>query len=204
MILTTKLRSVLIPDDHAQLVTEYVAAGNNEVHSFTMGCYVDGVVSDAQDVANRFSDIFKNRFQTGVANEVTVLTTTAYYRQGADLFVGVSDRASWNGTLGVNAQPPAISWLVRKQTGLAGRKYRGRGFWPQPRDDDVNSGGGIVAASQTAINAKLALILSDMNDNGVFGWAPRPRLLHSDLTPPTEITALIVDPIVGVQRRRSR
>lgn len=199
---------MIIPDDHAHLVTEYSAAGNSEIKSFTIGCYVDdtgvGGPDGADDIAERFSQIWEARCRTLCANEYTIGSTTAYYRQGADLFVGVSTNAPYTGSLGVGGASPAVSWLLRKNTGLAGRKYRGRMFAPQPRDVDVDAGGNVLAAQLTNWAAAGALVLSDMADGGVFGWSMAARLLHSDATPPTAITSITCDPIVGTQRRRQR
>lgn len=195
---------MIIPDDHAQLVTEYAAANHSELLSFTFGCFVDGVADSADDVANRWFDIWKDNCRTLMANEYTINSVTAYYRQGATLFVGVSDRAPYAGTLGVGAESPSVSWLLRKNTGLAGRKFRGRAFAPQPRADDVDSGGNVLAAQLTNWVAAGAALLSDAADDGIFGWSMPLRLLHSDATAPTAITSITCDPIVGVQRRRQR
>lgn len=195
---------MIIPDDHAQLVTTYTAPNHSELLSFTFGCYVDGVAGGADDVANRWFDIWKDNCQTLMANEYQITEVTAYYRQGADLFVGVSDRSPYNGTLGVGAESPSVSWLLRKNTGLAGRKFRGRCFAPQPRADDVDGGGNVLAAQLTNWATAGAGLLSDAADSGLFGWAMPLRLLHSDATAPTAITSITCDPIVGVQRRRQR
>lgn len=199
---------MIIPDDHAHLVTEYLAPAHSEVLSFTMGCYVNpggsGGPADAAQVADRFSDIWKARCITLCASEYIIGTTTAYWNDGGTLLVGVSPGAPYAGTLGVGAASPAVSWLLRKNTGLAGRKFRGRMFAPQPRDVDVDGGGNVLAAQLVNWAAAGALVLSDMNDNGITGWAIEPRLLHSDATPPTAITAISCDPIVGTQRRRQR
>lgn len=211
---------MIIPDGHAHLVTEYSATGNNEIKTFTMGCFIDASgIPDPdgpEDIANRWFDIWKARTQTLMANEYSVRVVTAYYMVGSDLLVGVSDRAPYNGTLGVGACSPAVSWLLRKNTGLAGRKYRGRMFAPQPRDADVDAGGNVLAAQLTNWATAGALILSDMADTGVFGWGMPARLLHSQspATPtnpnpgpppsPTPITSISCDPVVGTQRRRQR
>lgn len=199
---------MIIPDDHAHLVTEYLAPNHSEVLSFTMGCYVDdtgvGGPDGPDDIAERFSQIWEARAKTLCANEYTIGTTTCYYNQGGVLLVGQSVNPPYVGSLGVGAEPPAVSWLIRKNTGLAGRKFRGRMFAPQPRSDDVDGGGNVLAAQITNWAAAGALILSDMADGGVFGWSMAARLLHSDATPPTAITSLTCDPIVGTQRRRQR
>jgi hypothetical protein len=199
---------MIIPDDHAHLVTEYTAPNHSEILSFTMGCYVDdtgvGGPDDAADIAERFSQIWETNCKTLCANEYTIGTTTAYWRQGADLLVGVSSNAPYVGGLGVGAEPPAVSWLIRKNTGLAGRKFRGRMFAPQPRHDDVDGGGNVLPAQIANWAVAGAAVLSSMADAGVFGWSMAARILHSDATAPTPIVALVCDPVVGTQRRRQR
>lgn len=197
---------MIIPDDHAHIVTEYLAPAHSEILSFTIGAYVDDSVTpaSASDIAERFSLIWEARCKTLCANEYTIGTTTAYYRQGGSLFVGTSVNAPYVGSLGVGAEPPAVSWLLRKNTGLAGRKFRGRMFAPQPRSDDVDGGGNVLAAQLVNWAAAGALVLSDMADAGILGWSMAARLLHSDATAPTAITSITCDPIVGTQRRRQR
>lgn len=211
---------MIIPENHAHLVTEYRAAGNTEVKTFTMGCFIDPAnitgPSGPIDIANRWHDIWKARAQTLCASEYSIGPTTCYLQADGDLQVGVSDRAAYNGTLGVGGCSPAVSWLLRKNTGLAGRKYRGRMFAPQPRDVDVDAGGNVLAAQITNWATAGGLILGDMNNDGVLGWKMPARLLHSQspATPtnpnpgpppvPTPIISINCDPVVGTQRRRQR
>lgn len=194
---------MIIPVDHGNLVTTWTVTGNAEPKSFNMG-YYDGSANGATNHANRWFDILDANLQTAIANEVTIQSVTAYFNEGGALTIGVSDRPAFNGTFAAGAASPNVATLTRKNTGLAGRKFRGRAFLPPVPDNYIDSGGNVSAPAQTQVNNGLAACLAAADDTGLFGWAMPLRLLHSDATPPTDIISWVCDPKVGTQRRRMR
>lgn len=104
--------------------------------------------------------------------------------------------------------PQNVAYLVKKQTGFAGRRYRGRTYVPGVSEANIGVSGillpGFVTGVQNAWNA----VLTYWNSVG------NPVLIHSTqftepeppVTPPapTRITGLLVDPLVATQRRRLR
>jgi len=100
-------------------------------------------------------------------------------------------------------QPIFTSYVVTKQTALAGRKFRGRMYFPAFTlpETSVDIGGTIAPAAVTAVQADMTAWFNLMVGGGFI-----PSLLH-DLTTPgfnnrTPINALLVRPVLGVQRRR--
>lgn len=106
---------------------------------------------------------------------------------------------SAQGTVTQTPDSPQASLLVRKSTGLAGRKFRGRMYPPaQVYVNTYDTGGTMTGGTQTEYQAAYSSFLGELEAN-----AGLMMLLHNDSTPPTQVQALIVDPNVATQRRRT-
>jgi hypothetical protein len=99
--------------------------------------------------------------------------------------------------------PPNCSLLVRKNTGRAGRKERGRMYWPlfSILDADVDDTGIIDPTVLGVITGNIAdfkeqLDLSPFVDDIV--------LLHESAETPTVVISWGVESLLGTQRRRLR
>lgn len=196
---------MIIPDDHAHCVYEFTITGLADPISTTMGHYTGDVgISSPEDVANRAFDCMALSYLTILPASATLTGVTAYQRVGADLLVGLSDRAPVAGTGFANPAPPNVCTLVRKNTGFAGRKFRGRMFLPSVAETQIDAAGIIAGSLVTDVTAEGDDFLAALADDGIIGYAIPARLLHSDATAPTAITSLVCDPKVGTQRRRMR
>lgn len=94
---------------------------------------------------------------------------------------------------------PNMAILVRKTTGLGGRRGRGRWYWPVA-EDQVDTGGALQSFVVTGMNADCADVLADLTA------ADLPMMLaHTaeDLTPAT-VTSMSCQAIAATQRRRLR
>jgi hypothetical protein len=113
------------------------------------------------------------------------------------------------GLVGGNADealPQNTAYLVKKRSGIAGRKFQGRLYLPGVRET-VTSSGGIVDP------AWLAVVQSSMNNwlaaiENVVGVI-RMVILHTapvigPVLNPTPVTSLEVDRLVATQRQRLR
>lgn len=105
------------------------------------------------------------------------------------------------GTNSFQPPPPNCSWVVQKRTALGGRQNRGRMFVPPARlgETTVNAGGTVDAATVTAEQADWTAFHASM----ISGDYPM-VLFHSDGSPSTIISQLVVEPRIGTQRRRLR
>lgn len=105
------------------------------------------------------------------------------------------------GTAALNPPSPNVSVLIRKISGLSGKKHRGRLYLPPfnetEADIDVN---GLMTTTQTDI---------------ITGWAEGMRgnlegsgfpmvILHHGAGAPTAVSALSCERLVATQRRRLR
>lgn len=106
------------------------------------------------------------------------------------------------------SEPGNIATLIRKRSNLAGRRYRGRWYWPGLLSDaDVDEAGGILSTRVTAIQADMDTILANVIahanvDNMVIlhAWDPEDP---PPVTPgPTTVVVLQVDNLIATQRRR--
>lgn len=95
--------------------------------------------------------------------------------------------------------PPNVTYLIKKLTGLSGRRNQGRMYLPGPPEGAITAGGSLSgpgrAAAQDAVNDWVAAL--DGVDLGLI-------LLHSDSSVATSIYALSVESKVATQRRRLR
>ncbi|MQB02229.1 MAG: hypothetical protein GEU78_18625 [Actinobacteria bacterium] len=130
-----------------------------------------------------------------------ILTQVNVYRNvgGPPFFVG-----QWNGSLaggagGTGQAIPNVSVLVQKQTGLAGRRNRGRMYVPGIQAGGIGDDGVIDATQLTSWQAA-----ADVWFDAADAILPL-VILHE--TPPdtaTPVLSLSVQALVATQRRRLR
>jgi hypothetical protein len=110
------------------------------------------------------------------------------------------------GVLGASAAlflPSNSALLVHKNTGLRGRRNRGRMYVPgSVGETEVNEHGAWTPATLATWNGNFAAFFASLD-----GRAPNstPVILHSTLPDtPVDIVGMVVDPVIGTQRRRMR
>lgn len=102
------------------------------------------------------------------------------------------------------AMPPNVTYLLKKTTGVGGRKNRGRMYLPGVTEAAVDAVGNVLAAKQDEINSQIG---------GWIGAAAAanfsPYLLHN--TPkvgvapaPTLVSLVKTEPLIATQRNRLR
>jgi hypothetical protein len=85
---------------------------------------------------------------------------------------------------------------VLKKTSLKGRKFRGRAFFPDIVEANVDDLG-VLNSTETSLVGNIVNVL---NPSGTL-WGP-PVLLHNGPTAPTEITSFVIATKVATLRRR--
>jgi hypothetical protein len=104
----------------------------------------------------------------------------------------------------VSITPPNTTYLVKKESGFAGRQYRGRMYFPYVLESDTNDDGSLVGAAQTILNTLATNLLSDMIDPTLINTSEL-VILHAEaatVPDPTPITAFTGETFVATQRRR--
>lgn len=95
---------------------------------------------------------------------------------------------------------PNSAALVRKSTGLGGRKHRGRMFLPFLGESDMDTGGFVSSSFLSGLQGAV----DDFYNQLVSDDIPM-SLLHADsLTSPDAVAALTVEAQIATQRRRLR
>lgn len=104
------------------------------------------------------------------------------------------------GTGGTGILPQNCALLVRKLSGVAGRKFRGRFYWPGMLGEaNVSPQGMITSSVVTTLQGHFTDWFDDVNTAGSI-----PVINHEDLSFPTAISELIVESRIATQRRRLR
>lgn len=138
--------------------------------------------------------------QTQLSSLTTFLGITAYVgNDGADpSIVEFFLDAPVAGGDGSIAAPINTAWLVRKSTGAAGRRNRGRLYLPGVTAGDLNDDATIAPAKYTAFASELDQWFTS---HGIEGGMV---ILHNNELAPTPVTSLSLDEKVATQRGRLR
>jgi len=105
----------------------------------------------------------------------------------------------------VTISPPNVTYLVKKSTAFAGRRYRGRLYLPFVNSAGVTQTGQLSGAELTILSARATAISANLLGAGT--GAGGLYLLHSEsplseLPLPTAIVNLTAETTVATQRRR--
>lgn len=171
---------------------------------YTCGFGFHAISSSAAETAtDDFYDAWADNILVGQANFVTLARTDVLYNDGDpdNLLVFTHDgSATGSGTGGYLPQNNAM--LIRKVSGLAGRKNRGRIYVPYAASEDATDNyGNIGGAALSDQQGRADAFLSDATSlTPVYGLV----ILHSAAGDPTDLTNLSVQGRIATQRRRLR
>lgn len=116
----------------------------------------------------------------------------------------VKEDGTNHGAGSADVAPTQVAFVVKKKTGLAGKKFNGRFFYPFLDAAQLTADGQIAGAYQTTIVAALSLTFGSQSlITAGNGYSVIPQILHR----PAPLTGTIVSVIVssgqlGTQRRR--
>lgn len=137
-----------------------------------------------------------------VDNDVAILAYHASVGQdGAPDLVGALP-STQNGGASASTLPANCAVLIHKRTARGGRRGRGRFYLPWVGSETLwDEAGKLAGASVTTLQTAANNFRSAL----VSGGVPMVLLHDQGLTPegpPNDVTSLIVDPLIGTQRRR--
>ena len=196
-----------LPVGYADVAFILSLIGDPDPMVVTMGANPATTPTVAQ--ANALKAAFGNRFAARIVNTYAIESVHILYQIDSALQIAVdSDTIQASMTNNSAAIPQNTAILVRKQTGFAGRAYRGRMYIPGVPEPDVSGTGELAGASLTAWQTAATGFLADFND------IMPAVLIHScqyeENAPPcvppvpTDVVSLQVDDFVATQRRRLR
>lgn len=100
---------------------------------------------------------------------------------------------------------PAIAHVCSKQTGIPGRKFRGRFYLPGVPEADVDESGTLAGSRVNDVNAALVTLQTDLLAVGPLADIV---LFHDEESPgshqPTSIANIVCRTVVGTMRPRQR
>jgi hypothetical protein len=197
--------TVFIPEDYGLAEFRHQLSGDAEPMITTCGFHIPGDAATADQVAEQFGDAWSGAGHPFDPTYATTLWTftecVVTMRKDGDLYEGVEVY----GLPGANTttQPPSnCALLIRKNSGVLGRRNRGR-FYQPPFDIPmtyVDVRGGLSGTLTTRKQAEYQSFFDDAD-----AAATPLVILHSvSEILPRVITSLSVQSTLATQRRRMR
>jgi hypothetical protein len=173
--------------------------GDPDPYNVTMGFVFEDPL-DGDATAAAFGAAWADDVQTSMTSLSHLIRVVLHYTDS-----GVDHEHDWSGSIagggGPGVLPQNCALLVRKNTGLAGRKGKGRMYIPAIlAEGNVDAVGNIDAGTVAALQGHMNDFYGHLNDITNVSTA----LLHGDGSDPTFITGFSVQPVIATQRRRLR
>jgi hypothetical protein len=189
----------IIPDGFGEALWVFDAAGDPDPYLVTLG-FAFEVPFVVADFLSALEDTWATNLKPTTSNSLTLRETRAEWNDGGTMFTAEKSSGQ-TGELTDGVLPQNCALLVRKNTGLSGRKFRGRNYWPLVLSEaNVNNAGVIDPGNVSDLQDIFDAMYTDINDVTNVSTA----LLHSDATDPTFITGFSVQNTIATQRRRLR
>lgn len=197
---------LVIPNDCANWTLTLTNASGGASSRSSVSLAMRHAANLTQADVGRIANLLRDGLAPRYDNSWLLGPTHVVENQGGPPFNVWDDTGTEAGTHAVAAYaPPAIALIITKQTGLAGRSFRGRLYMPGVDEDNIDETGAIngaeVNAWQTSIDNLRTALLADAAVDDLI-------LLHSEGNPnagiPTVITSFTVRNIVGGMRPRQR
>lgn len=182
-------------------------AGDTQPFNVTIG-FVSNTLANAQGFVDAMEQTWQDNLKASTTTDLSLVGTEALWFDGTNEHTVAHDSGT-AGTGGTGVLPSNCALLVGKRTFYAGRKYRGRMYWPSMlAEGDVDINGEIDAGVVTALQGHFDDVFADLDAVSVSVFA---ALLHDkvtagvlDDTPATALAGFTVKPKIATQRRRMR
>jgi hypothetical protein len=190
----------VIPDGYGESLWIFDNIGDPDPYLVTHGFAYESPF-DPDDWLSAMVTAWLDELRALTSDTVTLRATKLVYNDGGTM-IEAEHAAGVAGQNTNNVLPQNCALLVRKRTGLAGRKHKGRMYWPSILSDDlVNPIGQIDTSTITTLQGHFDDVFTALN--GVTNAFP--ALLHTDpLDTPNAVTGYTVDGVIATQRRRLR
>jgi len=189
---------MIIPTGYGQLNFYFTGVAAPRGAQVTIGFENVGDES-AEAAATLFGGNWETLILVHQSSQITLDHVKCKLGPNATGSEGLFTSGEVGGDTGEHSMPAQAAMLVTKQTGLGGRKGRGRLFIPGFGEANTDGGGTWNAALLAALQPDL----NDWVDAASTGNCPL-VLLHNDSTTPTLINSLTAQPLMATQRRRIR
>lgn len=197
---------VIIPMAEYQANLRWSLEGDPEEMICTLGLDYTGVLSPLpQDVAELVYDAAALEGSIAAADAMiqpwTFVGVTVYLQTAEGIAVGIHNEPRTYSAGSPTALPQNCAALVKKVTGLSGRKNTGRWYMPSGylNEASVSSSGVIAGGDYASIQGRIDDFLTNLGTADLV-----PTVLHSDGSPSTPIIDMVLDTQIATQRRRLR
>lgn len=196
---------LVIPVGFAQCALRWRMAGDPEEMISTIGVELDGTAETPEEVALAVGTLWLAAWApASFSNQATFVGVTAYVgNDGPNPTPGESLFNTAGGSASAML-PQNCCVLVRKTTGLGGRRNRGRMYLPALHlaEGSVDNIGAIAGATVASMQSQMNNFRSGLLGSGAVG---QPVLFHSAAPiTPTVITSFSVQSLIATQRERLR
>lgn len=200
----------VIPPGFAEISQELRLSGYPRSAYVTYGIAIKGTQGASMGLAEQAYNAFYAGMGNYMDSHVTFGRCRAVIGQdGGDPLLDEYDGGE-NGGSSRESPPPAIAVLINKNTGVGGRRNRGRMFmpWYAPEGSISEAGTmttGVLGSIRSSANIMLANLTGTADDINPPEWdlLDGMVILHGPLLgPPTPVTSLTVSATVSTQRRR--
>jgi len=175
--------------------------------------HVEAATPNTQSAANLILEAIQDMLQPQLDSNVTIGPTSVRHGTGTDVpNVAVSNIATVVGAAASSSQPPNCNILVKKGTGLAGRRNRGRWYIPWMVDEvNCDELGVLNPASVVGLQPLFDAALTDMagldikliiGNKTVSIPMPPAKPFISAYTIGEDVTSLTVEGTIASQLRR--
>ena len=194
--------TVVIPPGFAQFSMEFWLTDYLRPAVCVFGVDCRDNIYLPEDMADGFLTIAGGAFQPGIDSNVTMRNVKMVLGQdGADPVIGFSE-ISVTGNAVRESAAPALACLINLNTGLGGRRNRGRKYLPWALSDvSVSERGAVESSAVTGWNTRMSTFRTNLTTNQ---WVP--VILHGEgqsaVPDPTPITSMTCSPVISTQRQR--
>jgi hypothetical protein len=189
-----------IPAGFGRASIRFGVTGDARQPAVTFGFTDDGATAPNVIAAGLSDNFYTNFVPAALANTYSIQGCDVEINRGGGMLTG-NDPTVRAGTAAFNALPLACAFLLRKGTGVGGRKNHGRMYLPAGYlgELSVDQAGIVDPAVVAATTPRGASFLAQLvTDN----WDM--VLLHAAGGAPTPVTTLVAQPMIATQRRRQR
>lgn len=200
--------------DGLALITQRLKPSNSARAAEITLAFKDTSAQSAGTIANLFSGGFQARFQSQIADYVTIEPPYVVRGNGSRTpQVALSTVAAVVGTYSGTFVTPQVCALLRKTTNLGGKSNRGRTYLPFClKEGDVDDAGHVLTARVTSLSTVAGQLMSDMFGVDLVLCIANKLLAPSVVKPGTrfvdriiageDVTSWTCEDICATQRRR--
>jgi hypothetical protein len=204
---------IRVPDGYLEVAYRHALVGDAEEMLVTQGFKIFDIPSNIATFAGQVADLWVTHILPNIGAEYTFKGVhLAFGPDGQGIRFSLERTQASTNALQPLPQNTAV--LVRKNTGLGGRRNRGRMYIPGVPEGSVSSSGALFVAYQTEFQsdinnwqaANIALI--DIEFHALFHATPDDTStgvpVPQPAIAPSAVTSMTVQSKVATQRRRLR